>query len=105
MAPVASAPKADLSEHTTVAQSGKLKYVQNELVVGYTDQASLNRAASTLKATVVATIPEIQVALLRVQGDGLKASSQAFRLPGLRYAQANLIIAGTCRPLDRARVT
>lgn len=103
MAPVASAPKADLSEHTTVAQSGKLKYVQNELVVGYTDQASLNRAASTLKATVVATIPEIQVALLRVQGDGLKASSQAFRLPGLRYAQANLIVAGDLPPAGQGK--
>ncbi|MDV6374096.1 S8 family serine peptidase, partial [Deinococcus arenicola] len=97
-AAVANAPKADLSEHATVAQSGKMKYVQNELVVGYTDAASLSNAASTLNATVVATIPEIQVALLRVSGDGLKASAQAFRLPGLRYAQPNHIVTGDTPP-------
>lgn len=91
---VAATPRTDLSEHATVAQSGKLKYVQNELMVGYTDDASLSRAVSTLKATVVATIPEIRVALLRVQGDSLKVSSQAFRLPGLRYAQPNQIVRG-----------
>ncbi|OLV20252.1 S8 family serine peptidase [Deinococcus marmoris] len=95
---VATTPKADLSEHATVAQSGKLKYVQNELMVGYTDDASLSRAATTLNATVVATIPEIRVALLRVSGDSLKVSSQAFRLPGLRYAQPNQIVTGEALP-------
>lgn len=101
--PTAALPKADLSENATVAQSGKLKYVQNELMVGYNDDASLRRAASSLKATVVATIPEIRVALLRVEGDSLKISAQAFRLPGLRYAQPNELVTNDQAPAGQVK--
>lgn len=77
-----------------VAQSGSLKYMQHELVLGYHDQASLDRAVSTLGGRVVATIPEIKAALVRVDGDALKLSPRAMRLPGLRYAIPNAVVTG-----------
>ncbi|UQN06809.1 S8 family serine peptidase [Deinococcus sp. QL22] len=84
-APVASAP-AVIGE---LAQNGPLKYIKNELVVGYADAASLQAAATALKGQVVATIPEIKVALIRVQGDALKQTKAAMRLSGVRYAAVN----------------
>ena len=84
-APVASAP-AVIGE---LAQNGNLKYVKNELVVGYADAANLQAIASALKGNVVATIPEIKVALVRVSGDALKLTKGAMQLSGVRYAAVN----------------
>lgn len=78
----------------TVAQNGQMKYVQNELVVGYTDQANLDTLAASLKGQVVATIPEIKAALIRTPDDALKVTNRAFKLPGVRWAQANVIVDG-----------
>jgi subtilisin family serine protease len=87
-----------------VVTSGNLRYVQNEMVVGYSDLASLNSALSRVDATVVATIPEIKVALVRTSGDALKTSSRvmnsrvmnsrAMKLDGLRYALPNSVVTG-----------
>ena len=74
--------------------SGNLRYVQNEMVVGYSDLASLNSAVGRVGGTLVATIPEIRVALVRTSGDALKTSSRAMRFSGLRYAVPNSVAAG-----------
>ena len=76
------------------AQIGGLRYVRNELVIGYTDLAGLNAAVSRLNGTLVDTIPEIRVALVRVNGDAFKVAQQANRLGGLRYAQPNSVATG-----------
>lgn len=86
-APVAAAPVVG-----ELAQNGPMKYIKNELVVGYADAASLQSAAAALKGQVVATIPEIKVALIRVQGDALKLTKGAMRLGGVRYAAVNDVV-------------
>lgn len=86
--PVAAQPSGP------VAQSGKLKYMQHELVLGYHDQASLNRAVGILGGQVIATIPEIKAALVRVDGDALKLTPRAMRMEGLRYALPNAVVTG-----------
>lgn len=88
VAPVAQQP-AVMGE---VAQSGNLKYVKNELVIGYADAASLQAAATALGGKVVATIPEIKSALIRVDGDALKVSKGATKLSGVRYATVNSVV-------------
>ncbi|PNY82004.1 S8 family serine peptidase [Deinococcus koreensis] len=90
----AGALKPALNENGAVAQLGQLKYIQNELVVGYSDPEALNRVANVLGGSVVATIPEIRVGLVRFNGDAAKSSGQVFRLPGVRYAQPNLLVRG-----------
>lgn len=91
---VTPGPAAKLSETGPVAQLGQLKYRQNELVIGYHDVASLNRAAAALGGQVVATIPEIKAGLVRVPGDAAKVTTQAFRMAGVRYAQPNQVVSG-----------
>jgi len=63
-------------------------------VVGYTDQASLQNAVSKVNGVVIATIPEIRVALVRVTGDALKVSGTAMKQAGLRYALPNSVVTG-----------
>lgn len=88
----ATAPAANQTQGT-LAKSGALTYVQNELVVGYSDQASLNAAAQKLGGQVVATIPEIRTALIRVPGDALKVAYRAQAVAGIRSAMPNAVSA------------
>lgn len=85
--PAAPTPAAS----TTVAHSGTMDYVQNELVVGYADEASLQKAAQAVGGTVVARIPEIKSALIRVPGDALKLTASTRQLAGVRYATPNVL--------------
>lgn len=87
VAPVASQP-AVIGE---VAQVGSMKYIKNQVVVGYADAASLQAAAAALNGKVVATIPEIKSALIQVEGDALKVSRNLTELSGVRYATVNAV--------------
>ncbi|WP_027481117.1 S8 family serine peptidase [Deinococcus pimensis] len=87
-APVASAPSGP------IGRSGALQYVSNEIVVGYTDEASLKAAAAAVNGTVVATIPEIRAALVRTQGDAIKVAPVAASVEGVAYATPHSVVSG-----------
>lgn len=84
--PEVSAP----AEHQ-IASMGSLKYVQNEVVVGYEDQASLDAAVKAMGGTLLRSIPEIKVALVQVSGDALKVAGRA-KVDGVRYASPNAVV-------------
>ncbi|UBV44856.1 S8 family serine peptidase (plasmid) [Deinococcus taeanensis] len=87
-APTTSTP---LSPEPTVVSSAGLTYVQNEVVVGYQSDADLQAAAQMLRGEVVRRIPEIRTALIRVDGDALKAAARA-QASGVRYASVNAVM-------------
>ncbi|GHF40300.1 hypothetical protein HNQ07_001622 [Deinococcus metalli] len=87
---VASTVLPDLAQ---LVKTGTEHDLTQELVVGYTDRAALDRLAAHLGATVRSTIPALQLGLL-VLPDRLSVSKTAVALSvrpiaGLRYAQAN----------------
>lgn len=92
-APTASQPVS--ASPTGLTSAGSLRYVQNEVLVGYTDEASLQAAAKAMNGTVLDRLPEIQTALVRVSGDALKVSAKARGVSGLRYAIVNSAVAKT----------
>ncbi|ANE43289.1 S8 family serine peptidase [Deinococcus puniceus] len=61
-----------------------------EVVVGYTSQAQLSRLAAHLGATVKATLPQLNTALL-VLPDALspQRTARALQISGARYAEVN----------------
>lgn len=89
--PTATQPKSAIQ--AGLAQVGDLKYVENEVVISYKDQASLDSAVQKLGGTVIATIPEIRVALVQVAGDAFKEAYKVRGVSGIRYAQPNAVSA------------
>lgn len=88
--PVSSPEVSAPAEHQ-IASMGALKYVQNEVVVGYENQASLDAAVKAMGGTLLRAIPEIKVALVQVSGDALKVAGRA-KVDGVRYASPNAVV-------------
>lgn len=74
-----------------IATNGNVKYVQNEVVVGYENEAGLNAAIKAMGGTLLRTIPEIRTALVRVDGDAMKLTGRA-KVDGVRYASVNAVV-------------
>lgn len=83
-----------------VVQSGNVHYIQHEVIVGYDSEEALKAALRTTNGKVIATIPEIKVALLHVNGDALKTSSAVAALDGVRYATANYATVKKPEPIQ-----
>lgn len=75
--PIVQQPTLPDSGHAgEIATMGSLKYVRNEVVVHYQDTADLNRTAAKLNGQILDTIPQINMALVRIDGDAYKVANR-----------------------------
>jgi len=82
-----------------IAQNGNVSYFQNELVVGYDDLSALARVERSTGGKVIATIPEIKLALVQVSGDALKISKSVGDVDGIRSANPNYVTIRKPEPM------
>ena len=72
-----------------VASYGEVSYIQNQVVVGYSDEAQLQELVASKQGRVISRIPELGAALVELPGDAWKAARELSTFPGIRYAEPN----------------
>lgn len=80
------------------AKMGQIRYLRNELVIGYHDEAALNNTVKRLNASVISTIPQLNLALIKVHGDSFKQANRITHWPGIVYSEPNTLMAQPPRP-------
>lgn len=76
-----------------IAKIGQLKYLQHELVIGYRDKAALKNTVKRLNASILSTIPQLHLALVKINGDSFKQATRVSHWPGVVYSKPNTLMA------------
>lgn len=74
-----------------VAQMGRLQYVRNEVVLRYQNMASLKSVVAQMDGELLDTLPQINLALVRVKGDAYKTANLYKQQRGIAYIQPNAV--------------